>query len=64
MKVIEKLKSIMDVNNSSDNVDVTKKVLYKLMYQRVITSEEYNDMIEILKNSNKVNYNNYSSPLR
>lgn len=60
----EKLKSIIEVNNSSDNVDVTKKVLYKLMYQRVITSEEYNDMIEILKNSNKVNYNNYSSPLR
>ena len=54
----------MDVNNSSGNEDVTKKVLYKLMYQRVITSEEYNDMIEILKNSNKVNYNNYSSPLR
>ena len=60
----EKLKSIMDVNNSSDNVDVTKKVLYKLMYQRAITSEEYNDMIEILENSNTVNYNNYSSPLR
>ena len=60
----EKLKSIIEVNNSSDNVDVTKKVLYKLMYQRVITGEEYNDMIEILKNSNTVNYNNYNSPLR
>lgn len=59
----EKLKSIIEVNNSSDNVTVTKKVLYKLMYQKAITKEEYNDMIEILKNSNTV-YNNYNSPLR
>ena len=44
----EKLESIIEVNNSKDNDNVTKKVLYKLMYQRSITKDEFNKMIDMV----------------
>lgn len=44
----EKLESIIDVNNTKGNDNVTKRVLYKLMYQRAITNDEYNKMIDLV----------------
>ena len=59
----EKLESIIEINNTTNKEEVTKKILFKLMYQRAITTEEYNEMTRILK-EDMVNNSNYRTKYR